>query len=122
MGDGVDRPQMSLTTEGGRMSDAGLSLRICPGGDTLSLVLAGEVDLASAPILEACLEDVGSEWAKVRLDLARVTFLDSSGIAVLVRAHQRCREAGQILEVRNALAPVRRTLELTGLPDLFLVD
>jgi anti-anti-sigma factor len=58
----------------------------------------------------------------VRLDLARVTFLDSSGIAVLVRAHQRCREAGQTLEVRNTLAPVRRTLELTGLSDLFLVD
>ena len=104
------------------MSDAGLSLSICPGGDTLNLVLAGEIDLASAPRLQSCLEDIGLEWTRVRLDFARVTFLDSSGIAVLIRAHQRCRDAGQILEVRNTLAPVRRALEMTGVPALFLVD
>jgi anti-sigma B factor antagonist len=103
------------------MSDTGLSLRICPGGDTLNLVLAGEIDLASAPTLRACLDDVGPEWKKVRLDFARVTFLDSSGIAVLIRAYQRCRDAGQAFEVRNTLPPVRRALEITGVPELFLV-
>ena len=47
----------------------------------------GEIDLASAPEFERCVVDSGAEGRPVVVDLGRVRYLDSAGLASLVRLH-----------------------------------
>src|SRR5690348_16947787 len=59
------------------------------------LTVMGELDLASAPALEDELEkamNCGTECVVV--DLRALEFIDSTGLSVLVRAHQRAEERG----------------------------
>ena len=77
-----------------------------------AVTAAGEIDLATAPELRAALERVAG---RVVLHLDEVTYLDSSGIAVLVAQHHRLTADDGELVLRRPTATVRRTLELTGL-------
>ncbi len=76
------------------------------------VVLRGELDFATAPIAEASLAPV-LQRAPERLvfDLTGVSFLDSSGIAVLVRSTHHA----NTVAVRNPSDVVRRVIECTGL-------
>lgn len=58
------------------------------------LIAVGELDIASAPLLEAALFEHRADEAAVVLDLAGVTFMDSSGLKVLVRAANEARANG----------------------------
>jgi anti-sigma B factor antagonist len=81
----------------------------------------GDLDIATAPQLQRALDDAAGADV-VRLDLSRVTFMDSSGLHVLVRAHAMATTAGTRLIISGALQPaVRRTLELSGVGDLLEV-
>jgi stage II sporulation protein AA (anti-sigma F factor antagonist) len=56
------------------------------------------------------------------IDLSAVTFLDSSGIRVLVHAYQALNEAGGSLRVRGATGVVRRALEIVGLDGVLALE
>jgi anti-sigma B factor antagonist len=88
--------------------------------DVVILTVSGEIDLATAPSLAAALDDieVGS-GRRVHLDLADVTFLDSSGISVLVECRQRLEDGGAVLVLHRATPTVRRVLEISGLEAVF---
>ena len=79
--------------------------------------VAGELDLHSAPQLRAELGRAIENNASPRIvvDLAGVTFLDSTGVGVLVGALKRAREAGGALHFCGAQTRVRRVFEITGL-------
>ena len=52
---------------------------------------------------------------RLTLDLSGVTFMDSSGIALLIRARQRMQELGGTADVCGAAAQARRVLDAAGL-------
>lgn len=82
------------------------------------VVVAGELSLAEAPILERHLADVLSKTSSpVVVDLAGVEFIDSTGLSVLVRAQQRATERGVEFGVQNPRAQAHRLLSLTGLEE-----
>lgn len=82
------------------------------------MVVAGELSLAEAPILERHLADVLERaTSTVVVDLAGVEFIDSTGLSVLVRAQQRARERGVEFGVTNPRAQAHRLLTLTGLEE-----
>jgi anti-anti-sigma factor len=80
--------------------------------------LIGEIDMATAPTLQRYLELVPSVSV---LDLRAVTFIDSSGLSVLVRAHRE-RPISEPLTLRSPLGAVCRVLEITGLIGVFRID
>ena len=82
------------------------------------LRLIGELDMATAPALQRHLER-GSPVSV--LDLREVTFIDSTGLSVLVRANRE-RQRGESLILRSPTDLVCRVLEITGLLDVFLID
>jgi len=86
--------------------------------------VSGELDLASSPALEEELERVAqSEAQVVVVDLRNLEFMDSTGLSVLVRAHQRAEEKGRRLGLVNGSQQVQRLLTLTGVADrLTLTD
>lgn len=86
--------------------------------------LAGEVDLAAAPRVESAIEDAlaGEEGVDMMIDVDAVTFLDSTGLRVLVAAHARCAGEGRSLTLVNPSIAVSRILEITGLGQTLLAD
>ena len=84
-----------------------------PGGQ-VRMSLTGEIDMSSVGTLAHALAALQRTAASLVIDLADVTFLDSTGIAALVIAHRRAVAAGRTLTVVNAQAGVRRVLDITG--------
>lgn len=91
---------------------------------TTVISVSGELDLASSPALEEELERVAQSGAQlVVVDLRNLEFMDSTGLSVLVRAHQRAEENGRRLGLINGSQQVQRLLTLTGVADrLTLTD
>jgi anti-sigma B factor antagonist len=80
------------------------------------LRLIGEIDMDTAPILRRRLE---SDAPVTVLDLAEVTFIDSTGLNVLINAN-RNRVDGLVL--RSPVGAVSRVLELSGIDRLFRIE
>jgi anti-sigma B factor antagonist len=80
------------------------------------LHVAGELDAHSAPDLSDKLGPLLGE-GDVHLDLSAVEFMDSSGLRVVVDAHQRATAAGAKLIVHDPSKSVRRIIEISGLAD-----
>jgi anti-sigma B factor antagonist len=75
-----------------------------------------EIDQATAGRFEAELaEAITPPPSHLVVDLSAVTFLDSSGIRVLVHAYQAMTEAGGTMVLRNVTGIVRRVLEAVAL-------
>jgi anti-sigma B factor antagonist len=84
------------------------------------LAVRGEIDALTTPQLETGIDELlAGPGERVVLDLAEVTFLASSGLAVLIRAAQLTGERGQRLRLVIATRAVRRPLQVTGSDQLF---
>ncbi len=94
------------------------------GSQAVVIEVRGELDLASSPALEHELErGAAAKAAVVIVDLRELEFMDSTGLSVLVRAHQRATENGQRFGVVKGPQQVQRLLSLTGVADrLTLAD
>lgn len=94
------------------------------GKQAVVLDVSGELDLASSPALERELETSAvTSSPLVIVDLRKLEFMDSTGLSVLVRAHQRAIENGQQFAVVRGPQQVQRLLTLTGVADrLTLAD
>jgi anti-anti-sigma factor len=87
------------------------------------LVLRGELDMGSAPTLTGLLESLASDGGDdVVVDLAGVTFVDSSGLKVLLEAHARAVADGRAVIVRRAGPQVRRVIDLSGIDGVLVFD
>lgn len=75
----------------------------------------GELDLAVAGRLDEALTAAVAECSCVVVGLERCDFIDSSGIAVILRAHNRMQEQGHQLAVYAPSDQVLRVLSMTGL-------
>ena len=83
--------------------------------------IEGELDLAVAGQLDGVLAAAVDECNCVLVGLERCAFIDSSGIAVILRAHNRMEENGKRLAVYGATDQVERVLSMTGLTSNGLV-
>ncbi len=103
------RPSGALRVEIGR-----------PRPGTATLAVSGELDTLTAPELDTALgELLGIQDAVLVVDLSGVTFLASSGLAVLIQAARRAEESGRALHLVVTSRAVRRPLEVTGSDQLF---
>jgi anti-anti-sigma factor len=86
------------------------------------VAVAGELDLETAPevwdVLAHALEDGGL----VAIDLSGVTFMDSQGLNLLVRAHKRATFNGGRLVLRAPRPQARKVLQLTKLDEVFEIE
>lgn len=77
--------------------------------------IEGELDLAVAGQLDEVLNAAVAECDCVLVGLENCAFIDSSGIAVILRAHSRMEEDGHRLAVYAPADQVLRVLSMTGL-------
>ena len=92
------------------------SVHVAPGPDGgADITVFGEFDLVTADAVEAALEKAIAANGQVVLDLRACGFVDSRGIAVLIKAALRLHEQNRKLVVRGVQERVLRILDLAGI-------
>jgi anti-sigma B factor antagonist len=94
-----------------------LTVRIRPDADRCLVSLNGEVDLSNAEALEATLQEaIGEGPERVVIDMRDLSFIDSTGIACLVRLLHEV-DADRLRFVHSTSPAVVRVLQLTGVEE-----
>lgn len=92
-----------------------LDMNISTSDGRVLAALSGEVDLSTVADVETRFEEVlRGAPALLVLDLREVTFLDSSGLRLMLRLDERQRSEGRRFTVVRGGRRVARVLELTG--------
>jgi anti-sigma B factor antagonist len=87
------------------------------------LPLEGEIDLHVSPRVESSLASIIAERPEhIVVDLSGVTFIDSSGLAVLINAMQDVKQYGGKLTLAGINSNIRSIFELARLDQFFLID
>jgi anti-anti-sigma factor len=80
------------------------------------VAVSGAIDMQSAPVLEGALNDADTARRTIELDLHEVSFIDSTGIRVILAAKESCaRNDVELLMVPSRHAAPHRLFELSGL-------
>src|SRR5579875_696304 len=89
------------------------SVQKSESGEATVLRVAGELDLASSPELERELDGIlAGAGGPLIVDLRELEFIDSTGLRVLVKAHQQAEERGRRFGLAGGGSQVRRLLTL----------
>jgi anti-sigma B factor antagonist len=95
-----------------------LSVQVVPAGRCRRLVVNGELDAISAPLLDEHVQDAlsGADVTDLEIDLSDVTFLGAAGLRSLALAHRMAGRSDCVLHVRcGTHRAVLRPLQITGL-------
>ncbi len=100
------------------MASADFSYSVERDGQVLRVALIGELDALAAGGLHEALRDADLRGvAEVRVDCSGLTYLESAGIAVLVKAHASVTAAGAVVILEHMRPAQRRVLEIVGLTE-----
>jgi anti-anti-sigma factor len=96
---------------------AGFSVNVdAVAGEEAVIIVEGELDLYASPFVDDRVTALRTEGARrVTIDLAAVTFIDSSGLGVLVKQLKELRAEGGDLVLRSPPAQTLKVLQITGL-------
>ena len=83
-------------------------------GETVVVIPAGELDIATIPVLRSALR-MHRESPELVLDLRRVSFLDSAGLALVLEEHLRAERERVKFRVVRGQDLVHQVFEMTGL-------
>jgi anti-anti-sigma factor len=86
------------------------------------VIICGEIDIATTGNLRDALTTALTRGPHIEADLSAVTFMDASGIGVLLAARRQAAEAGGSLTLRAPSAVVRRLTEILGLDEVLPVS
>jgi anti-anti-sigma factor len=101
-----------MTSQGaGDLGGEGPGLTVRREGDGRLWVLSGELDLATAHILQSALDEDGGSGGDLTFDLAGLEFMDSTGIKLIITAARKLEGRGWLI-LRSPAAPIQRVLEL----------
>ena len=103
------------------MADEPLAIGLsCDSTDEYRLTVSGELDVMGAPILTGKLAKVfHDEAASVVIDLRDLSFIDSTGLGVLISAKHRANATGVPIKMELPEGQARYAFEITGLADVF---
>lgn len=92
-----------------------LTIRSSREGVVHTIGVTGELDLATADELQLELERVeNTDAASIILDLSGLTFMDSTGVRLLIAAHRRSSADANRLALLRGGPAVQRVLQLSG--------
>jgi anti-sigma B factor antagonist len=95
-------------------------VEVVPERDRVLVVPRGELDLATVTELEAQIQELRSRgFAAIVLDLRQLTFMDSTGLRLMLQLHAEARSDGFRFAIIDGEGPVRRLLKLTCVDSQF---
>ncbi len=92
-------------------------VRSTPGGDVPAIVLHGEINGAAEAELDAAYDSTAAGAHTIVLDFRDVTFMNSTGIALIVQLLARARDEGRSLRAFGLSPHYREIFEITRLSD-----
>ena len=96
------------------------SISVVPDREEVAVIPAGELDLASAELVEREVRDLcRSGFDRIVLDLRQLEFLDSSGLRALLSLRNDAKRDGHRLELVAGPRRVQRVFEITATRGLF---
>jgi len=97
---------------------------VSTGERAVRVLVSGELDLATAPRLDAALTRALTDADDLVLDLSNVTFIDSTGLSAILAGVSASQLNGSSLAISSTLAPqARKLFQLAGMEStLPLVD
>ena len=109
-----------LTASAQQISPLAFSVAVHRDRDQVVVGPTGELDMVTAPQVELRLADLrDAGFADVVLDLRALTFMDSSGLELLLSERRTARAKGHRFRLMGGSAASRRVLELTGTAGMF---
>jgi anti-anti-sigma factor len=98
-----------------------LRVNTLPAADGRVLItLAGDVDVTTAPLFKAALDEVLSSGTDdVEIDFTDVTFMDSSGLGAVIHAHRAATGQGRTLSLGARSPVVDHLLDVSGVERAF---
>ena len=94
-----------------------------PLDGSVMVSLHGELDMATSPLLDRALAAaLDGDGTSVVVDLASLTFLDSTAIAVLLAARRRADQAGHSFVLRSPCRSVLKAFRLTGVDQILTIE
>lgn len=119
----LSEPQGDKRDSLSRGAGTRLSAAVEDRDDAVHVVLRGELDLATMGVAEEALSGVAEDGKALVLDLRQLSFLDSSGLRLILTSAEAANKAGRSMFVVKGPAQVDRVFELTGAGErLNLVD
>ena len=107
-----------MTDQPWRIEEGLLKIR-SDAQDAHFVSLHGELDLASAKALEdEFIRVEATSVSRIVLDLRELEFIDSTGLAVIMRAHERAKRDGHVLRVLRPNGQVGRVFEICHLDEV----
>lgn len=103
------------------LKDGLLTVTRSDGGSQVCVTLAGELDLSNMGIFESTLAEAIDSGKKVVIDLSRLEFLDSTGLALIVMTLGR-NDAERFSFLPSKSSGVRRLFNLTGLDERMVLS
>lgn len=92
---------------------------VVPGSDPAQLQVAGDLDLASSDQLFTTATAAAGSGSSLAMDLTGVTFIDSTGLGVLIKIKNSLTGRGGDLVLTGTSVQVERVMALTGLAEVF---
>jgi anti-anti-sigma factor len=102
--------------------DMPFAVRGVPGDGVTVVELSGEVDIDTAPRMQAALEAAIRTGAPVVIDMADVTFMDSTGFGVLVATHLQAKRVGTPVLLRAVSDRIRDLMGMLGLDAVLRIE
>lgn len=90
-------------------------------GSAVVVAFEGDIDLQTSPAARQALLGAVGQGKNVVVDLARVTYIDSSGVASLVEALQTAKKGGRGLALASVSESALRVLKLARLDTVFKI-
>jgi anti-sigma B factor antagonist len=90
-------------------------IEVSEQGATLILRIGGELDTASCKVIEPTITTAIATASSVIIDLAELTFCDSSGVGLFIATNTKAVADGTAVSIRNVRPPVRRIFQITNL-------
>jgi anti-sigma B factor antagonist len=105
------------------VGDTNFEFAVRDGKGRATVVVRGDLDAYTGPRFSECLRGAVADAAgDVAIDMAEVSFVDSSGIAILVASAKQLRERGNVLVIQSPPRMVGKVLEMTGVTKLVKVE
>ena len=102
-------------------SKSSLKIDVKKDGAEYTFLLKGRLDTITSPDLESEINNATPDAAKLILDLAKLDYISSAGLRVLLGAAQAMDGKGDMV-VRNLNQSVREVFDLTGFSNLFHIE
>jgi anti-sigma B factor antagonist len=100
--------------------DAPFAVDARPDRSRVIVSVTGEIDRATIGAVTRALDELrAAGWADLVLDLHNVTFMDSSGLALMLDCDRAAREDGWAFAIVDGSPSVARVLEIAGLSEQF---